>query len=979
MHNNIMKNGINKFLFAVFSFVAFNLIGNDFSTEPLVAKWIWKKQKDYNQYNQTIIARKTFNIPQLKSAVIRITADSYYRLFINGEWVNDGPCRCWPNHYQYDVIDVAHYLRPGKNEIYVIARYFGVGDFHKIPQQGGLLAQVDMEFLDGKRHSIITDSSWEVAEAPAWIRNTPKVSIQMEPAEYYDARLEGDLKFSHAKLLFDVDGGPWKNLNPRDVALLTKQPVSFKRFGGANIVKANALDFCLPAARLVNPGLIEANYNASCACGMATIIDAQTNCTVNIQIENFKVSVDGKPWQKGTIELTSGRHLLVAFVRNVTGHDKEKSLRFYEPRGFRLVNPLNPKHENPFVFIRFKEFAFATNDLRWASFSREDKTIADMIDRYNTLTDRWLKEIASEKQLLDTCKERLELMSSSEMFVHDWMWQFYNRSVVAPAENLVEDPAALMHDTPECTVVNPPSGGGDLELMYDLGEQDVGYYRFELIAPAGVVLDINGVEYITPDGRIQHTWGNRNSLRYITREGVNRFTSLKRRSGRYIFMTFRNLTAPVKIRNFQLIESTYPHNYIGSFSCSDARLDNIWQISTRTLKLCMEDTFTDCPLYEQTHWVGDARNESLLAYPVFDSRDIARRCITLTAQSLERLPFAGCQTPSCWDVLIPAWSFLWGISVYDYYFYSGDVEFVKKIYPSVIKNLRGAAQFINSDDLFSGPFWNFFDWTDIDSGQKTVTYNSMLMIGAIDAAMKIARVINEQSDMQWLKQTRERLVKGVNKLYDRSRGAYVDSVHDDGSLSPSVCQHTSFLALLYDIAPDEFKNSLIRNITSPPEKMVRVGSPFAMLYLYETLEKSGMQERIVEEIYKNYLPMLEAGATTVWESFPSGTTGSGGFPTRSHCHAWSSAPTYYLNRIILGVTPVEPASARVKLSPFLSGLKWAKGTIATVKGVISVSWRLSDDNSTVEISYQAPKDVVVQFERNSSLEGKTIILNGKKI
>ncbi|MGB9603814.1 MAG: alpha-L-rhamnosidase C-terminal domain-containing protein, partial [Limisphaerales bacterium] len=564
-------------------------------------------------------------------------------------------------------------------------------------------------------------------------------------------------------------------------------------------------------------------------------------------------------------------------------------------------------------------------------------------------------------------------MPSEKMFVQDWMWQFYNRKVIRPADDCVESPYALMHNTPDCTIIKP-SKDGDVELMYDLGEQDIGYYRFEMIAPAGVIFDVYGVEYISPDGRIQHTWGNRNTMRYVTREGINTFTSLKRRSGRYLFLTFRNLNAPVKIRNFQLIESTYPLNYIGSFSCSDARLENIWEISTRTLKLCMEDTFTDCPLYEQTHWVGDARNESLLAYSVFDSRDIGRRCIMLTAQSLERLPFAGCQTPSSWDVLIPAWSFLWGISVYDYYFYSGDTKFLKQVYPYVIQNLKGAEKYINKDGLFSGPFWNFFDWTGIDSNQKTVTHNSMLMIGAIEAALKVSEAINDKTYVQWLEEMRRRLTDGVNKLYDKSRGAYVDSVREDGSLSPSVCQHTSFLALLYDIAPQDYKSTLIQNLTNPPDKMVKVGSPFAMLYLYETLEKLGMQEQIVEEIYRNYLPMLEAGATTVWESFPSGTTGSGGFPTRSHCHAWSSAPTYYLNRIVLGVVPIEPAGAKVRLSPYLCGLQWAKGAVATANGVIAVSWRLKGDN-TVEINYKAPQKVVVEFARNKSLDGKTIILN----
>ena len=153
---------------------------------------------------------------------------------------------------------------------------------------------------------------------------------------------------------------------------------------------------------------------------------------------------------------------------------------------------------------------------------------------------------------------------------------------------------------------------------------------------------------------------------------MNRFTSLKRRSGRYLFVTLRTRSGPVSIRNLRLIESTYPVEPVGSFACSDARLEKIWDISTRTLKLCMEDTFTDCPLYEQTHWVGDARNESLLGYAVFGPTDLGRRCIRITGQSLERYPIAGCQTPSWWDVLLPAWSFLWGISAWDYYWYTGD-------------------------------------------------------------------------------------------------------------------------------------------------------------------------------------------------------------------------------------------------------------------------------------------------------------------
>jgi hypothetical protein len=942
----------------------------------LSAKWIWQAGQDVRAYNQTVIARKEFRLARPERGVLWITADSFYRLSLNGQWVNDGPCRCWPEHYQYDEIDVSSYLRDGANEMSIVARYFGVGDFHRVPQQAGLLAQLDATLADGSTQTIGTDSTWEVAAARGWLRNTPKVSIQMEPAELYDARLAEPLEFAKAVELFAADRGPWRDLNPRDVALLTRQPVAPKSFRGATVVQADGWDFCLPAARLVHPGLIEANHHVSCACGIATVLDAAAGCTVTLQNENMLVAIDGRQAKDGRFALPAGRHLVLAFVRNIFGHDKEKSLRFVARRDFQLVNPLDPQHANPWCLIRFPQHVIATNDLLWTPFTVEDPKLAAAIKGYDAARQELLKTVKTPDDLRARLGPRLEQLPRDKMFVEDSHWQFRDRQVVAQATAKVDSPAALMHESPSVTTVHP-CAQGDVELLYDLGEQVVGYYAFDLIADAGVAVDIFGLEYISPEGRLQHSGGNRNGMRYITRQGVNQFTSLKRRSGRYVFLTLRNQKTPVRIRNFRVIESTYPLNYVGRFSCSDTRLDRIWEISTRTLKLCMEDTFTDCPLYEQTHWVGDARNESLLAYPVFGSTDIARRCIRITAQSLERYPIAGCQTPSSWDVLIPAWSFLWGLSVWDYYWYTGDRETLREFWPAVIRNLRGAERYVNQQDLFSAPFWNFFDWTGIDQNRKTVLHNSLFMVGAIDAALKIGDAVDDHSRDEWLRGLRARLAGGINRWWDEKKQAYPDAVRDDGTASPSCCQHTTFLAVLFDVLGSQRRQAAERNLLQPPEGMVRVGSPFAALYLYDALEKLGLEDEIVRELYRNYLPMLEADATTVWESFPSGTTGPGGFPTRSHCHAWSSAPNYFLPRIVLGIKPTTVAAESVQISPRLSGLAWAKGTVATVRGAISVAWQLRGD--TVTVTCSAPDGVRVVFARNSSLAGKRVTFNGQAV
>ncbi|MCL5097533.1 MAG: alpha-L-rhamnosidase N-terminal domain-containing protein [Candidatus Omnitrophica bacterium] len=942
---------------------------------PLKAKWIWCRDNTPDPYNQTIVARKRLQMRLPKHAILRITADSFYRLMINERWVNDGPCRAWPDHYQYDVIDVTHFLVNGPNEVRIIARYYGTGDFHHVPQEPGLLAQLDWVGQDGHRHTLITDRSWETALAKAWVSNTPKVSIQMEPCELFDARLANQLTFGKAAEICGAFDGPWKDLHPRDVPLLTKQPVAFRRFLGASLVKAEGRDFCLPAARLVNPGVIEANQNASCACGMATVIDAKQECTVRLANGDMKLAVDGRRNQQNLFSLKPGRHILVAFVHDVCGHQKEKSLRLLTTEGFTLENPVKAGYENPWIFLRFPEFAFATNDMRWMNFRGEDKRITSMIDRYGQLTEQLLGSVKDLDSFRTQLGTRAEVMPSNAMFVIDTTWQFQNRQVVGDAGALVQNPGGLIYNNADATIIQPTKDG-DVELLYDLGEQDCGYYQFELIADAGVCVDIDGVEYIAPDGRIQHTLGNRNGLRYITKQGLNHFISLKSRSGRYIFVTLRNQKSPVQLCNLSLVESTYPVNYLGSFACSDARLNEVWDISTRTLKLCMEDTFVDCPLYEQTLWVGDARNESLLAYGVFGATDIARRCILLADQSLERYPIVGCQVPSSWDCLLPAWSFLWGISTWDYYWETGDKTFLRQIYPDVIRNLKGAEKFVNDRDLFSGPFWNMFDWTGADQSQKTVLHNSMFMVGAINAALEEAGVLDDSTYTAWLEQLRARLIKGINQLWDPAKGAYPDAIRDDGSISPSTCQHTSFLSILYNIIPPADLDAAKRNLTQPPPNMIKIGSPFAMLYLYETYEKLGMDDQIIQSIYKNYLPMLESGASTVWESFPSGTTGSGGFPTRSHCHGWSSAPTLYLPRIILGVKETTAGGASCQISPHLNGLQWAHGRVESARGPIEVSWTRTGD--TLEVTYQVPGGVKAEFKSNDTLRGLKVVVNGTK-
>ena len=695
------------------------------NTSPsLTASWIWARQESYTPYHQVILAHKEFRLTQPGPGTLKIAVDGSYRLFVNGEWVADGPARSWPDHFQYDELDVTPYLLAGRNELAIIARHWQVGDFHTCPQQAGLLVQLDLQPAGRRTRRVVSDGTWAAAWLPAWAGDTPKVSIQMEPQELYDARLETGVEFAAAAVLYPADAGPWKGLHARDVALLDRKLVSFRTFLGANLVKRKTdLDFCLPAVRLSHPGLVEANRFASAARGLATVLELAEPAAVSLALDGMVAAIDGTAGTDGRWILSAGRHLLLAFTWPVFSHRKERALRIVDPpAGLSLANPLDPAFSNPWCDIPLPEFTHAEDDLVWDWFSGPGNQRDSLVNNYQEKTGAWLRTVKDVAALQNQQDWQPRNLPAGAMFVRDTHWAFTSREVLAgvsappscgSSQTLVNHPAALVHDNAELTTVYP-SPQGDVELAYDLGEQSVGYFDLDLIAGAGVELDLYAVEYISPEGRIQHTGDNRNGIRLITRAGRNRFTSLKRRAGRYLFLTLRNQRAPVQFRLVRMIESTYPVEQRAFFNCSDARLERIWDISARTLKLCMEDTFTDCPLYEQTHWVGDARNEAIFSFDTFGATDIALRCLRLTAQSLERYPIAGGQVPSGWDMLLPAWSFLWGIAVWDYYFHTGDRAALAELWPAVLRNLAGAAALLDSGGLFSGKFWNMFDWTGVD-------------------------------------------------------------------------------------------------------------------------------------------------------------------------------------------------------------------------------------------------------------------------
>ena len=64
--------------------------------------------------NRHIIYRKKASFGNFKKAVLKISADDYYKLYINGRYVTEGPAQAYHMTYLYNELDVTPWLQPGE-------------------------------------------------------------------------------------------------------------------------------------------------------------------------------------------------------------------------------------------------------------------------------------------------------------------------------------------------------------------------------------------------------------------------------------------------------------------------------------------------------------------------------------------------------------------------------------------------------------------------------------------------------------------------------------------------------------------------------------------------------------------------------------------------------------------------------------------------------------------------------------------------
>ena len=209
-----------------------NMPANSFpASRSWHANWIWHPHAPAR--NAWAIFRAEFDVDSAEGLQIFITADTRYRLWINGQLLGDGPVQSQPYHQYYDQRDIAAVAQPGKNCLAVVVQHQGVQE----AARGGLL----VEITDSQGKTICaTGPTWRTILGP-WRSDTfffsgnyigpfqEHVDLRGMPAGWHKAGFD-DRSWQQPQVYTHRGNdrpplvAPWFRMLPRDIEYLVEQP-----------------------------------------------------------------------------------------------------------------------------------------------------------------------------------------------------------------------------------------------------------------------------------------------------------------------------------------------------------------------------------------------------------------------------------------------------------------------------------------------------------------------------------------------------------------------------------------------------------------------------------------------------------------------------------------------------------------------------------------------------------------------------------
>lgn len=107
----------------------------------VTAQPVWPEGRE-TEKNLFAGFRAVFDAPGGDAAVLRVTASTIYRAFVNGAFAGHGPARAAHGYFRVDEWDIARFLRPGSNVVVIEVAGYNANSYYLLDQPSFLQAEV---------------------------------------------------------------------------------------------------------------------------------------------------------------------------------------------------------------------------------------------------------------------------------------------------------------------------------------------------------------------------------------------------------------------------------------------------------------------------------------------------------------------------------------------------------------------------------------------------------------------------------------------------------------------------------------------------------------------------------------------------------------------------------------------------------------------------------------------------------------------
>lgn len=384
--------------------------------------------------------------------------------------------------------------------------------------------------------------------------------------------------------------------------------------------------------------------------------------------------------------------------------------------------------------------------------------------------------------------------------------------------------------------------------------------------------------------------------------------------------------------------------YLGSFHCSDERLNKIWLTGAYTVHLNMQEYLWDGIKRDRLVWLGDMHPEVATVSAVFGGNKVVPESLDLT-RDITPLPgyMNGMVSYSMWWVIIQR----------DWYRHNGDLKYLEQ-QSTYLKGLL--AQLIskikdNKENLDGS---RFLDWPSSEDPKAIHAGLQAMLIMCLDAGAELSKVLGDDATVKNCQAAIARLKQYVPG-HNQSKQA-------------------AALLALSGLQPADKMNKEVIGIDG-----VKNYSTFYGYYMLQAKAMAGDYSGALHDIRTYWGAMLDLGATTFWEDFnmdwlpnasridepvqPGQKDIHGDYGAycykgfrHSFCHGWASGPTPWLTEHVLGVKVMAPGCKIIKITPHLGDLTFAEGTFPTPYGIVRIK-HTKGANGAIKSEVKGPAGV----------------------